>query len=160
MWEQIFQVALPAIVGAATTGIPLYIQLRKAFAEIRQSTENLELEVKKKAQDIVQTDVINKEAEWKRIINEKNDELVRLRAKDDEQEGKISDLLNRHIECKQNEARQDERAKFFEKRSEEQGREIKALMTKLLQLEKLIREKFHAHAETNSGEAGEAVKAE
>lgn len=155
MWEQIFQIALPAITGALAVGIPLWIQLRKAFAEISQGkataelqakerNSQIELEAKKKAQEMTQNDKINVEAEWKRVLNEKDTELVKLRAKDDEQEAKIDNLLTRHIECKQNEARQDERAKFYEKRSEEQGREIKALTSKIGQLEKLIRERLNA----------------
>lgn len=160
MWEQLFQVAIPAIVSAAAVGVPLYMQVRKLNDELRQSKANAELEVKKKAQEITETDKINVEASWKRIIGEKDAELIRLRSKDDEQELKIGDLLTRHIECKQNEARQDERAKFFEKRSEEQGREMRALMAKLLQLEKLVREKLHAFVDQSGSLSGEAVQAQ
>lgn len=158
MWEMIFQIAVPAIIGAASTGVPLWIQLRKAFAEIRQTTANADLDIKKKAKELSNADKINAEAEWRRVIDEKDKELVRLRAKDDEQEVKIENLLNRHIECKQNEARQDERAKYYERRSDEQGREIKALMSKILQLEKLIREKFDAFEHRSGEGTGEAAQ--
>jgi hypothetical protein len=157
MWEQIFQIALPAIMGAVTAAVPLYIQIRKLNVDLRASVEASQIEVARQAMELSNTATINKEGEWKRLLEEKDKELVRLRSKDDEQELKLGDLLTRHIECKQNEARQDERSKFFEKRSEEQGREIKALTTKILQLEKLIRERLNAPVEQSGSVTGEAI---
>lgn len=154
MWEQIFQIALPGLIGALVSGVPLYIQIRRVNAEIKTQAGQSFLDQREKSQSIDRQAKIDVEAEWKRMLDEKDKDIVRLRLKDDEQEAKIGDLLNRHIECKQNEARQDERAKFHEKRSEEQGREVRALTNKVLQLEKLIREKLNAPEQPSSESSG------
>lgn len=139
MFDQFLNQLIPAIVGAAGSGIPLYITLRKALADLRTSKAKLDVELDRQKSDNVNVQKINTEGEWKRVIDEKNAELIRLRAKDDEQENKLTDLLNKHIECQKGEARNDERLKNYEKTTTEQARQIKALTTKLLQLDKIVR---------------------
>lgn len=166
MFDQLFTVAIPGILGAASTGVPLYIALRKAVSEMKTSTamlssqleeskqkleeskQKLVLELEEKKTSNVTKQRIDTEAEWKRVIDEKNGELVRLRAKDDEQELKLADLLNKHIECQKTEARNDERLKNYERTTTEQSKQIRALTTKLLQLDKLVR---GSHASVNQG---------
>lgn len=139
MLEQLIQLVVPGLVGAAGSGIPLYISLRKANAEIKTAQVKLDVEIEKQRNTNQQEVRINTEAEWKRVIEEKDKELVRLRAKDDEQEKKIDDLLNKHIECQKSEARNEVKLINFETNAKEQARQIKALTTKLLQLDKIVR---------------------
>ncbi len=139
MLETIMGQFIPAVIGAAGSGIPLYLTLRKALAELRDSKARLDVELQRQTNENANAQKINTEGEWKRVIDEKNVELTRLRAKDDEQENKLADLLNKHIECQKTEARNDERLKNYGETTREQTRQIKALTTKLLQLDKLIR---------------------
>lgn len=139
MLEQLLSQFIPGIIGAAGSGLPLYIALRKALADLRDSKAKLDVELDRQKADNTNAQKINTEAEWKRVIDEKNAELIRLRAKDDEQENKLTDLMNKHIECQKNEARNDEKLKNFGETTKEQTRQIKALTTKLLQLDKLVR---------------------
>lgn len=139
MLDQFLNQIVPAIVGAAGSGIPLYLTLRKTLAELRDSKAKLDVELERQKNDNNNAQKINTEAEWKRVIDEKNAELIRLRAKDDEQELKLGDLMNKHIECQKTEARNDERLKNYEKTTGEQSKQIKALTTKLLQLDKIVR---------------------
>jgi hypothetical protein len=139
MLDQIMNQIIPGLVGAAGSGIPLYIALRKALAELRDSRAKLDVELERQKADNTNAQKINTEAEWRRVIDEKNSELVRLRAKDDEQEAKIADLLNRHIECQKSEARNEVKLANFENTTKEQAKQIKALTTKLLQLDKIVR---------------------
>lgn len=153
--EQVVGYILSAIVGAFSSAIPVWITLRKANADIKKQNAELLLVLRKGDADLIQEGKINTEAEWKRVIDEKERELVRLRSKDDEQEVKLTDLLNRHIECKQNEARQDERSKNLTERCDRQDGEIKALTNKILQLERLLRKQDHVDQQS-SGSTVEA----
>ncbi len=96
--EKIFQIIVPGVIGALTSGLPLYIMLRKSNREI---TEN---------------DKISVEAEWKRILQFRSEELIRLTAKDTEQEDQIKGLQLQHMECEKKEARHAERIIINEER--------------------------------------------
>ena len=150
MLETIMNQFIPALVGAAGSGIPLYLSLRKTLAELRDSKARLDVELQRQTNENVNAQKINTEAEWKRVIDEKNAELIRLRAKDDEQESKLTDLMNKHIECQKSEARNEVKLTNFGETTKEQARQIKALTTKLLQLDKLVRGN-HAHQQGGSG---------
>lgn len=151
MLEQIMNLVIPGLVGAAGSGIPLFIQLRKANSEIKTAQAQLEVQLEKQRNTNQNDARINIEAEWKRVIDEKNAELVRLRAKDDEQETKLTDLMNKHIECQKSEARNEVKLSNFETTSKEQARQIKALTTKLLQLDKIVRGPHASVSQSGSG---------
>lgn len=106
------------MLGAAATGIPLYRKLRKIQIEVgdgnlrlRGKEAKLTREDELEHEKIEQQKKINAEAEWKRIIEFRDAELVRLRERDDQQERQLKELWDRHIECQRSEAAQGERIK-------------------------------------------------
>lgn len=109
---------ISGLIGAAVTGVPLWRQIKKIKAESAKDAQKLgnrQVEIdEKKAQadiDIGQQNIINKEAEWKRIIDRQDTELLRLRDRDDAQEKQLMDLFGRFIEAQKSEARKDEQIK-------------------------------------------------
>lgn len=149
--DQAFACVLSAVVGAFVSAVPVWITLKRTNAELKKQHGETLLLLKKGEQSLALEGKINTEAEWKRVIDEKDKELVRLRSKDDEQEGKLTDLLNRHIECKQNEARQDERSKNLSERCDRQDGDIKALTNKILHLERLLRKQTDVDQQSSGG---------
>lgn len=132
-------VLLPSLTTAIVAVTPVYLTLRKVKAELSESREKLTVAMRRENSVLDEEQRINIEAQWKRVLKEREEELIRLRAKDDEQESKIGDLLNRHIECKENEARTDEKLKTSDQRRRAMNRQIKALTTKLLELDNLLK---------------------
>jgi chromosome segregation ATPase len=119
--------AIPGLIGALASGIPLYIKLRKANLVFKKS--EIELNESKK---------INTEAEWKRILEYRDAELVQLRARDEAQEKQIRDLYEKHTQCETDKARNDEKIKAndekiksLEAKLEDKINQIKELETKL-----------------------------
>jgi chromosome segregation ATPase len=107
---------ISAAVGAATAGIPLYFKFRSAIAAIRKKEHEQALEIQQKSEELniqLQTKKneqsklhkIDTEAEWKRIIEARNEELASLRVRDDNQEKQILDLYNKHLKCEVDKAR-------------------------------------------------------
>lgn len=91
--------------GAVTSGVPLIIMLRKA---------NMDLAKEKMSIDVANK--INLEAEWKRLLDLRTDEITRLNKRDDEQQKEISSLQSQHAECQKSDARNSERIKMNEER--------------------------------------------
>lgn len=98
----IFSTALSAIMGAAISGFPLYRQLR-----------NLKMADARNQAKLTQQEKINVEAEWKRILEERAKEETRLRARDDEQDRQIKDLLDRFIKAETSRAAGEERIRML-----------------------------------------------
>ncbi len=97
---------LAIIIGAASSGLPLYYKLRQMGLKFK--TEENKISSKER---------INAEAEWKRIIEFRDAELVRLRERDDQQERQLNDLWDKHIQCQRSEAAQAERIKSLEEKT-------------------------------------------
>lgn len=114
-----FKLFISVILGAAASGIPMYIQIRK-----------MNLKFKADENKISSKERINAEGEWKRIIEFRDAELVRLRERDDQQERQLNDLWDKHIQCQRSEAAQAERIKANEER-------IKSLEERVLELLKV-----------------------
>lgn len=123
----LFDLVVPALIGAATAGIPLWVKLRRANIKLdgerynldrRKSSELHELETKKQ---------IDAEAEWKRILEFRDLELQRLRDRDEQQERQLTELRTQNLECAKRDARNEERIN-------NQGAEIKYLKDEILQL--------------------------
>lgn len=117
---------LAILIGAAGSGIPLYAQLRK-----------LNLKFKTEENKISSKERINSEAEWKRIIEFRDAELVRLRERDDQQERQLNDLWEKHIACQRSEAAQGERIRSNEERIKYSEEKIRGLEEKLVDLLKV-----------------------
>ncbi len=92
-WTTILTYVGTAVGGALTTGLPLYHKFRM-----------LSLDIKERENKLKADEHINTEAEWKRILAERNEELKRLRDRDDQQDQKITDLYNKNLECRTSEA--------------------------------------------------------
>jgi len=106
------QMILSALIGALTAGIPLYAKIRSINLQFKKDG----LKVDADAVKLQEKQSINKEAEWKRILDERAAAEAKLRERDDEQERKISDLLSRFIESERSGAAKDERIKMLGER--------------------------------------------
>lgn len=140
------------LVGAASAGVPLYLQLAKFKQELREQKQKLEeqqkehdqklkegdISLKDKEAKVVQKDKINTEAEWKRIIEFRDAELVRLRERDDQQERQINTLWEKHIACEKTEAAQAERIKAQNEKIEANQARITTMETRLDELLKAL----------------------
>lgn len=146
-----FEYILTGVVSALATCVPLYISLRNTASALKAQNAELIIKIKRENQSVEQQGKIDTEASWKRIMDEKDKELNLLRARDDEQESKIDNLLTRHIECMKNEARQEERSKYLTDRCDKQEGEIKVLTRKILQLESLLRKHDNVDGQSGSG---------
>ncbi len=113
------KILIGIVIGAASSGIPLWFKIRSLGQKLR--TEDNKISSKER---------INAEAEWKRIIEFRDAELVRLRERDDQQERQLNDLWDKHIQCQRSEAAQGERIKANEER-------IISLEARVLELLKL-----------------------
>lgn len=113
------QILISIIMGAFASGIPMYLQIRK-----------MNLKFKADENKLTSKERINAEGEWKRIIEFRDAELVRLRERDDQQERQLNDLWDKHIQCQRSEAAQAERIKANEER-------IKSLEERVLELLKV-----------------------
>lgn len=110
---------LGIIIGAASSGLPLWYKMRQMSLKLRSDEGKISSKER-----------INAEAEWKRIIEFRDSELVRLRERDDQQERQLNDLWDKHIQCQRSEAAQGERIKANEER-------IKSLEERVLELLKV-----------------------
>jgi len=115
-WESIIQTIVSIVGGAATSGIPLYIMLRKARIDATKTEDDNALSNRSRENEIEAANKISVEAEWKRLLDFRQTELLRLQARDNEQEAKIVALQAQHMECQVKEARNDERIKMNEER--------------------------------------------
>lgn len=105
---------ISGIIGAAAAGIPLWIMLRRLNVELKAKNNELDnqqreadLVLDTKEHDLEKQIHIDKEAEWKRIIDERNEEIKRLRERDDAQEAKLHTLFEKSVACEKNEARHE-----------------------------------------------------
>lgn len=133
-WEAIVQTLVTVVGGAAMSGVPLWIQLRKARVDANKSETDNELSARSKENEIEAANKISVEAEWKRLLDFRQTELLRLQARDNEQEAKIVQLQSQHMECEKKEARNDERIKMNEER-------IRSLEEKIFELKGASRRK-------------------
>lgn len=120
-WIEVFKALVSAAVGAVASGVPLWYQIRK-----------LNNRLKTEDNKITQREKINAEAEWKRIIEFRDAELVRLRERDDQQEKQIDDLWEKHVQCQRSEAAQAERIKANEERIKSLEDKLSLFMTSAL----------------------------
>lgn len=118
--ELIANLLIPAVVGALTAGIPLYIKLRSANFDLRKQESELQDKTK-----------INTEGEWKRILEYRDRETIELKAKDEAQEKRIDELYNLHIKCETDKARYEEKQKSLEAKLQEKINHIEKLEEKL-----------------------------
>lgn len=131
---ELLKTLIGIFIGAAGAGVPLYLQLGKFRQELKEQRLKLETQeadhkqqleqerkeheqklregdigLKDKESKSAQKDKINTEAEWKRIIEFRDAELVRLRERDDQQERQITSLWEKHIQCEKTEAAQSQK---------------------------------------------------
>lgn len=109
---EFYQTTLTMIIGAIGSAIPLYFKIRSMSLSNKEKEHKL-VEIKHQLATKVN---IDHEAEWKRIIEYRDQELVRLRDRDDQQDKALKDLYEKHIECKRNEAQQAQRINYLEER--------------------------------------------
>lgn len=109
------QTLVSGLLGAATTGIPLWIKLRNANIGFKKKEAELDIQIDKKKAEQVKINKIDTEAEWKRILEARNEELSTLRARDDVQEGQIKDLYQKHMECEKDKARNEAKLEAMER---------------------------------------------
>ena len=110
--EFVLQTVVPAIIGALSAGLPLYAKIRS----INATAKKADLKVDEQAEKVEQVKVINKEAEWKRILDERAKSEAKLEAKSEQQDKRIEDLLSRFIESEKAKAAKDERIKVLEEK--------------------------------------------
>lgn len=133
------QTLIAAVMGAAGSGIPLWIKLRNANIGIRKKEAELDLEITKKKAEQDQTDKINTEGEWKRILEYRDAELQTLRARDEAQDKQIKDLYDKHIDCEKERARNEAKIEAIEKHY---GSQIDSLQRELAELRQLLKGGF------------------
>lgn len=136
---------LSALSGALTVGFPLWYKIRKAQQkladsgiDIRAKDEKLELEQRTKEHAFDVQGKIDSEAEWKRILEYRDAELVRLRDRDEQQEKKLQDLYDKHVSCQRNEAAQAERIKMLEAKQDQADLERANNSKEMLELKSML----------------------
>lgn len=139
----IIQWAIAIAIGASAVGIPLYAKIRKLGQDIKLG----QVEVDSKEADVVRKEQLNAAEEFQRIIKFRDDEIKRLMERDEQQERKIQELYDKHLDCAKNEARQDERSKMNTEK-------ILALERKVMMLEMLLHEKPPAPQNVTINTAG------
>jgi DNA-binding helix-hairpin-helix protein with protein kinase domain len=146
---------MSALLGALSTGIPLYIKLRNATVEIDKKRAELQLEVDKKRAEQVRTNKIDTEAEWKRILEYRDAELITLRARDEAQDRQIKDLFDKHVECEKDKARNEARLegldKYYGAQIKDLKAEIEALKAALKEQKNAVSERTSTHSDSSSG---------
>jgi len=137
-WLEFFKILVSIILGGAATGIPLWYKLRSLNLKIQEGgikIEGQKLKLDRKdeesREELDQQKKINAEAEWKRIIEFRDAELVRLRERDDQQERQLMELWNKHIECQRTESAQAEKIKGQGERIEANEKQIAAMQKQL-----------------------------
>lgn len=123
-----------AVAGALTAGVPLWYKFKRMQLRIKEG--NVDLQTKEHTFNVQSK--IDSEAEWKRIIEYRDAELVRLREKDEQQEKKIQDLYEKHIECRTSEARQGEQLTALNKKVETMDAERLANTRELIELRSIV----------------------
>lgn len=130
------QALISALGGAATVGVPLWIKLRNANVGIKKREAELDIEITKKKAEQDETNKINTEGEWKRILQYRDAELQTLRSRDEAQDKQISDLYNKHIDCEKERARNEAKIEALEKHY---GNQIDTLKAEILELRLLLK---------------------
>lgn len=137
-WLELFKILISVLIGAAAAGIPLWRKIRKINLEIGEGNIKLHGQQAKMdrkdeeaREELDQAKKINSEAEWKRIIEFRDAELVRLRERDDQQERQLMELWKQHIECQRNEAAQGEKIKGQDSRIKANEDQIAAMQKQL-----------------------------
>ncbi len=118
---------LAVLTGAAASGIPLWFKMRSLSLKLR-SDEN----------KVTNKEKINSEAEWKRIIEFRDAEMIRLRERDDQQERQLAELRQQNVNCQKNEAAQAEKIRANEERAKSNAEQIDRLDTKVMKLMELV----------------------
>lgn len=122
------------LLGAAASGIPLWFKVRSLNQKIKSGDQEIEsgdIKIQQQRTKAVQQDKINSEAEWKRIIEFRDAELVRLRERDDQQERQITTLWEKHVACERNEAAQGEKIIAQDEKIKASEERIKSLENRL-----------------------------
>ena len=109
---EFYQAVVTMIIGAIGSAIPFYFKIRSMSLAYKEK-EHKFLEVSHQLNTKMN---IDHEAEWKRIIEYRDQELVRLRDRDDQQDKALKDLYEKHIECKRNEAQQAQKINYLDER--------------------------------------------
>lgn len=142
--DEVLKWLLSALSGALTVGLPLWWKFRKAQQKLEAGAQELkkgDVDVQSKEHQLRVITQIDSEAEWKRIIEYRETELVRLRDKDEQQEKRINDLYDKHLACQKTEAAQAQQIKTLEsnqlKNDAEQKQNIKDIADLKLMIETL-----------------------
>ena len=112
------QVAVPlwlntiasSIITAIVVGLPLLYQLHKLRLNFKLGNIQVAEEERKHH---VEEKVDNK---WEELLKARVDELARLQLRDNQQEERITELFNKHVECRAQEAIMGERCRALETR--------------------------------------------
>ena len=126
--EEWLKFLLSALGGASTVGFPLWWKIRKAQQKLQAGDQDLrkgDVDVQTKEHQLKVSTQIDSEAEWKRIIEFREADLVRLRDKDEQQEKRINDLYDKHVACQKNEAAQAEQIKMLKANQDRDNAERK-----------------------------------
>lgn len=115
MIEEI-KILLSILTTAAVTGIPLYYKYRQVMLKLKEKEAEVDIKVKTEESKLHNTEELNKESAWKRLLEIHEAENTKLRARDDAQEKKLDDLMERNIQCQRSEAALTERLKATEDR--------------------------------------------
>lgn len=149
IFPPVLQWAIAIAIGASAVGIPLYAKIQKLSQDIKLGL----VEIDSKEADVAAKEQMNAATEFQRIIKYRDDEIKRLTERDEQQEHKIQELYDRHLECARNEARQDERSKMS-------AEKITTLERKVMMLEMLLHEKAIPPANVTINTAGAPVVTE
>lgn len=129
------------LLGAVATGIPLWFRIKRLEQKLKEGDQALksgDIKLRVEETRAVHKDKINTEAEWKRIIEFRDAELVRLRERDDQQERQITVLWDKHVECQRSEAAQAEKIKAQNDKITSNEERIKTMETRLDELLKAL----------------------
>lgn len=125
------KIIISILLGAASAAIPLYFKMRSMGLKLKEQAQKLDLDNKTKEHKLELTNRINHEAEWKRIIEFRDQEMKSLRERDNQQEERINDLFAKYLESQKLEARCAERTIA-------QNDQIKFLLEKISKLEEIL----------------------
>lgn len=131
---EFLKVFLGIVIGAASAGIPLWIKIKR----VQQQLQGGDIKLHEQAAKAANKDKINTEAEWKRIIEFRDAELVRLRERDDQQERQITELWNKNIECQRSEAAQGAKIEAQNDKIRSNEERIRHLETRMDELLKVL----------------------
>lgn len=143
--EEWVKLLASAIGGAGTASVLLWYKFKSYQQRLKEKDQLLnqqqqtnDLVTQSKEHDLRVKGQIDSEAEWMRIIQYRDNELIRLRDKDEQQEKKISDLYEKHLGCQKSEAAQGERIKMLEERDVQAAAERAANKREIAELRSLL----------------------